>query len=399
MMTLLGRAALLLTLTALAACGKANSAPPEVEALFLRHEGGVAVLEPGSSSPTLNAVGATPSLNWSSVIKAWSGAGETTFKAFDADTEDELWTRSVEGRFRVKTVSSDGTVAAASPRKEAYFDYGRTRTQLLVVSETSSRLIELAGNYEPEAFSTDGESLFVIKYMPARNPTRYQVRRLDVSTGTVHGVYTPHAELQRSMGGTARIQSASPDGKRLYTLYTVGANEEAHAFIHVLDLEEKWAHCIDLPDGFARANRRSTAIGVSSDGKSVYVADRSTGTLAEVNTVTLQVERSTVFGSMPAGKAFVTSAPDGSVYIASGHSLQAFDGDLVDRWSSRLQARIVGIQATSDKVYVGSPTTLKDVDVDTGDVTSSVDPPGIERITSLGPVLELELPPILKCAC
>ena len=45
----------------------------------------------------------------------------------------------------------------------------------------------------------------------------------------------------------------SPDGKQLYTFYASAepvhdGDETYHAWVHVLNLEKGWAHCVDLDE-------------------------------------------------------------------------------------------------------------------------------------------------------
>ena len=82
----------------------------------------------------------------------------------------------------------------------------------------------------------------------------------------------------------------APDGSRLYTLYTSEEGEKRYSFVHVLDLDEEWAHCVDLPLDLGDTPE-AMAIGISPNGWSVYVADGAAGKLAEVSTARLTVTR------------------------------------------------------------------------------------------------------------
>jgi DNA-binding beta-propeller fold protein YncE len=258
----------------------------------------------------------------------------------------------------------------------------------------------LEGNYEPEAFSTDGDSMFIIKYIPAAKPTMYQVRRLDLTNGKVLPVYTPHEELQESMGGTARIQTASADGTRLYTLYTVGGpNASRYAFIHVLSLDEEWAHCIDLPSGFAEYSDE-TALAVSPDDKTLYVVNRHSGMLAAIDTMTMQVVREER-SSFPEGATHLVAGSD-ALYVATGYSVTALDLETLDDLDTwQMHEEVTGLQVSEDaaELYVGLSETIERLDVGTGKTLEEIDPPGIKRIRTFGPVTEFEEDPFLKCAC
>ena len=130
------------------------------------------------------------------------------------------------------------------------------------------------GNVEPEAFSLSTRSLFVIEFMPPTAPDRYRVARIDLPAATERSKRRGRGyedELQEPMRGTARAQAIAPDGRRLYTLYTrdATATEPAESFVHVLDLENERANCVDLPPEFAV--EPLGAVAVSPSGTRLYV--------------------------------------------------------------------------------------------------------------------------------
>jgi outer membrane protein assembly factor BamB len=396
---------LVVVLLGLAACGEATGSTRLNEAddtLFLRSGSGVTVVEAGSSSPSFQDARAIPSGNWSTVVHGENNGDSTRVVATDPVTGDDLWADVLPGRLKTKIVSLDGELVALGPQNERFYSRGRSETRLTIAGRrlAKTRSFVLKGNYEPEAFSTDGDSMFIIKYIPAAKPTMYQVRRLDLTNGKVLPVYTPHEELQETMGGTARIQTASADGTRLYTLYTVGgANSAQYAFIHVLSLDEEWAHCIDLPGGFAEYSD-ATALAVSPDNERLYVVNRHSGSLVAIDTMTMQVvseERS----SFPEGETHAVAGED-ALYVATGDFVTAFNPqtlDDLDTWA--MDEHVTGLQVSDDpgELYVGLQKTIDRLDVRTGKSLEKIDPPGIKRIRTFGPVNEFEEEPVPKCAC
>lgn len=398
-------------LIVLGACGvpPTNSQQAESSFLFLRTGRGVAVIEPGAQEPAFRSGSSVPSRDWSTAVKTRRTPEGTIVTSLDPSTGAEHWTKTVpDESLRVKIVSDSGDVVALGPDPERPYRLGRKQTFLTIVraNEVETESITLKGNYEPEAFSADGQSLFVIKYLPARAPTKYQVRRLDLQTGKVKGVYTPHEELQRAMGGTARIQAGSPDGTRLYTLYTLGQGANQYAFIHVLDLVKLWAHCIDLPSEFAKSAESATALTVSPDGERLYVANTAAKMLAEVDTESLTVERTTPMDFGSGGrKAHASSDSDSALYFATGRQVTTVDPeDLTSRDSWDMEERVTGLQESADagQLYVGSAQQVAVLDPETGDTVETFDPEGIDYIDQLGPEpppLEEVLPKSLTCAC
>lgn len=394
---------LLLALTALAACGRATGTPRAADdTLFLRSPRGIAVIETGASAPSFKQFGAVPSGNWGTVVRTVYPGRSTRIVGSDPVAGTDVWADVVPGYWRTKVVSQDGSLAALGPSSERFHRRGRSETKLLIAgNDTDARRFELSGNYEPEAFSTDGDSLFVVKYIPALKPTMYQVRRLDLDNGRVMPVYTPHDELQETMGGTARIQAPSPDGTRLYTLYTVGGADTEYAFIHVLALDEEWAHCIDLPSGFTEQVDSATALAVSPDNERLYVANSSTGALAAIDTTTFQVVLEERSSFIPGESTHVVADAD-TVYVASGYGVAAFDADTLhseDSWTTHEEVTGMQVSETGADLYVGLWTKIQRISLGTGKKLEEIDPPGIKRIETFGPVNEFEQEPVLKCAC
>ena len=398
--------ALSLLLVSLTAC--ADGEQPSVareDLVFVRSGTGLAVLQVsgGGAGAVYSGDGAVPTTDWSTVVRATSqGVVGTRVEGLDPATGEEAWSLEVPGNYGVTVVSHDGTAAALSPINQIHYSSGRPRTKLIVANGSTGEMqkYNLEGNLEPEAFSTDLSSLFVISFTPPRQPTEYQVRRLDLDSGVVEDVFTPHGELQGTMGGSSRVQTASPDGKRLYTLYTVKGQGEDKAFVHVLDLEMKWAHCIDLPAEFVPSAARSTAMATMPDG-TLLVANTSTGELAEIDPVGLAIARSTSI-EMPIGTGRSSAVADGeTLYLASGTEVIAVDISTLsvkERWT--LDEKITGLQITPDGelLYLGLSNDLAKLDVASGDI-ETIASSGIGKIRRFGPAPESVNLGYFTCAC
>lgn len=380
------------------------------DVLFLRTSEGITLVRDLPEGLAVNLPDAVPSTDWTAVVRAIPQGVQTRIVALDSQSGDQLWSRDVPGVLEVKVASRAGSlVALGAPEQDALgYPAGRSTTPLVIVANDGSapRTIELTGNYEPEAFSLDGGSLFVIEYLPPMHPTRYRVRRLDLRSGEVVGVYTIDADLQEAMQGTARIQASSPGGTRLYTMYTLQSpGGPSRAFVHVLSLDELWAHCVDLPSSFVSAGEQSTAISVAPDSTHLYVAEASTGTIAEVDTAALAVTRTAQvpFGS-GGGAAHAVSASDGMLYLAKGTSVVAVDTSTLTRVRSwELDGRITGLQAAGDggELYVGLKDHVVILDTDTGEEVGEVDPGNLGTIDQLGQetVSLDEERTVIECAC
>lgn len=257
------------------------------------------------------------------------------------------WSRDLEGALSVRVASSDGSRLALLPfgaaHVEPYAPAGRLRTDLTVLPTDGGELrtYALDGNYEPEAFSTSGRSLFVVEYVPPEAPDRYRVRKLDLDTGEVGPVYSADGHLQESMRGTARVQAMSADGARLYTLYTI---DDGTAFVHVLDLEEEWAHCVDLPAPIGSSPEQLLAIAAAPAGDRVVVVDAMHG-VAELDAASLTVGRTAAVVADPwqAGRAMALLGQDGELLTGVGVTLAVLDAELGLRTRLEAPSTVLGL--------------------------------------------------------
>lgn len=396
----------------LVACGRPlwNEAPPPGDVLFLRTGKGISLVSTISEAATLRLSNAVPSTDWSAVVQAVSRGGTTWVEAFDSSSGDKLWSREAPGNLRVKVSSKDGRfVALGTPGRGATgYPSGRSTTRLVVIDQDSAepRTIRLEGNYEPEAFSLDGGSLFVIQYLPPRRPASYRVRRLDLRTEKVMGVYTVDAELQRRMQGTARIQAASPDGRRLYTLYTIDGPRAREAFVHVLSLDELWAHCVDLPASFASGSESDIALSVTPDGSRLFVAHGGIGAVAEIDTELQSVVRTAnaPIASEPGDDTHAATGRDDKLYVGRGSTVLALDAfTLRPAGSWDLWRTVTGLQAAGrgGRLYVGLYDQIAILETTAGRTLEVLDPASIGRIGQLGQTTRslVEERKEVVCAC
>jgi hypothetical protein len=97
--------------------------------------------------------------------------------------------------------------------------------------------------------------------------------------------------------------------------------------VHVLDIEEEWAFCLDLPASFGEGDLNSTALAVSADGTTIAVADANAGEIAFASTSDLGVTRTAPF---PEG-LFDIDAPNGLHIALAGDSI-AFGSSTTISW-------------------------------------------------------------------
>jgi outer membrane protein assembly factor BamB len=376
---------------ALAACGaRAGDEPAALPGpLVVSTDNGLAAVTIPDGSVKWTATGALAGRDGRSVFQAVTGLGGTQVNALDPVSGEVRWGRRFPGSLVVRAVSGDGRKVALVTRADPP---GRADTDMVIagVNDALTTQLHLPGNLVPEAFSTDGKALFVIQLSPPLHPDRYRVRRLDIRAGRVEDVASPDADLQQDMRGTASTQVASPDGTRLYTLYTLddGAGGR-RAFVHTLDLEGQWAHCVDLPDRFAAAPPGAIALAVSDDGDRVYVADRAGGRVAEIDTRKLSVRRTASLPADPSGPpsnaAAVMKGHD--LYLTSGFQLLLVDTRSLATYASRdVGGTSVGLRLERryNRLYVALPDRVLVLNPHRGEPITEMRPPGVAGIRSLG---------------
>ncbi len=199
------------------------------------------------------------------------------------------WTDLPPG-FELRALSTSGTAAALVEHETD--ESGRVLGSNIMIAERppnwpnsapTVNIHHLTGLVEPEAFATDGRSLFVIDHQAGSEPGTYRVRPFDLETGSLGEMLGPTKQpLIEDMNGTGRRQIWGLGDGRLYTLYVRQA-DHVHAsgrpgtdgFVHILDLDEEWAFCLDLPPSFGQGDLATTALAVGAT--TIAVLDLNAG--------------------------------------------------------------------------------------------------------------------------
>ncbi len=379
--------------------------------LFAATASGVAAIDSTGGEVEWSLAPAVPSPDWATLVTATTttsdgdgNGGTTTVRAVSSTDQRERWTAEVEGTFEIRQVATGGDAAVllppAPPTGTGTLPVaGRQRTTMSVVrSDGSERRFELEGNLEPEAFAADASGIFVVQYTPAVAPERYRVRWLDLESGEVTDAVDRHGVFQADMPGLARTQVRSPDGQRLYTYYAVppsaATSQPAYAFVHVLDLREGWAHCIDLPAPWGAGSQAAIGIATSPDGDDLWLTDRELGTVALVDTTDLTVARTADIEPVLPDSTIAAAGPDGHLYVATGPDVTVLGRDhlvVEDQWTTDAYVSGIDISPDGDEVFVSrfpsvndGSTTVDVFDARRGELLRTLSPDLPEPITSLG---------------
>ena len=385
------------------------------ESLLLGTADGPIVVQVPDGSVLFEQPGAVASLGGAWVLSTSVSGGSTLLSELDGATGDLATTSSVPGALDVRVVSESGrAVALMEPLPEGW-DPGvplpRARTTIVVADPTGSRApmtFDLRGNFEPEAFSTDDGALFLIQYLPAETPSVYRVTMLDLGRGRVLPVFGPFKGRAERMPGTRLEQVLAPDATRLYTLYSSSQPGYApHAapvpdaavvsFVHVLSLEDGWAHCVGMPKAMWDRPAAEQAMVATPDGSHLFVIDAGLGLVAVMHTETLEVRTASI--ELPAVDAIRTSAqisPDGSTLFVAvaggdGSTVSAIDAGTFETLATwHVDGTISGLGIASDgaHVYAAVEGRVVVLDAATGlevrEVAVPADAP-VVRVTPLAP--------------
>lgn len=203
--------------------------------------------------------------------------------------------RFLHGAFTIPLVAIDGTpgglshdgrtLALIKPRT----GFPRRATPLLFLDARHLAVrgrVTLAGDYSFDAVSPDGRSIYLVHYLSHVDPTKYEVRALDPSTGALapRPIVDPH-ERGEDMHGYPLARAMSPDGRWAYTLYDGAAG---HPFVHALDTSGRTAVCVDLPAGLLGNDIYSMHLRIDPPGRTLTVAGPRRA-LATVDTATFRV--------------------------------------------------------------------------------------------------------------
>ncbi|MEV0804894.1 hypothetical protein [Micromonospora sp. NPDC050200] len=331
---------------------------------------------------------------------------DTAFWRIDSTTGHTSTRVTLPGRWAPQAVSANGTkVALTSNEVNATKGRpdGRDVTPVLIADVTGvQHRLDLRGNFVPETFTEDLAGLFVLEWLPAKAPDRYRVRVVDLATKVPGPLYTrtkapipPGAEEE--MRGDGRQAVLAPDRTILYTLYTHQPDHRhtrslisgrpgstVHAFVHTLNLTARWAYCIDLPHPFGEASANGHAMTISPDGGRLYVADVTSGNVAEISTEELTVRRT---ATLPKGIGTGHAVADRDrLFVGAGTVVRRMDLTrlgLAAEWPVREPVTGLVLSPDGNRLYVGQTDAVSWHDSATGTELGRAAVPGLAVVRGL----------------
>lgn len=363
-----------LLLLAAAACGSdqtaaaperapAEAPAPDPGPLHLLTVNGLAAVDPDTGAVAYESPTAVASPDETVVAQSTTAGDRTRVALLDASgaEQDAI---EVEGPMEVRVVGDDGRVVLVpDDGMRPVYAQPTVATSIVVADPAAGtqRRYEVEGSVQPEALSPDGNSLYVLSYFPPRNPVEYQVNRLDLASGELSGVYDRDGgPRQDRMAAYATSQVWSPDGSALYTLYT-STEADPTSWVHVLDVEDGWAHCLDVPEALGTTG--ATAMTVSPDGDRLWAVDTS-GRAVLVDTRALAVLATGSFEAEP--EYGISAATDGDrLFVGSDEEVTVLDGATLaeqDVWETAREIVALRLRPGDDRLAVVSAGHLTTYD-------------------------------------
>jgi YVTN family beta-propeller protein len=342
------------------------------------------------------------SSDWSRVVT--SGA-DGKLQVLDSRTGVPQSSIDIPTGFVISAVSKDGRRVALSSSGG-----GSIHTRIVVADPSGTaaqRTFDLQGNYEPDAFANDNQHLFVLEYLPPEAPDRYRVRQLDLKTGTVGSIGSrdKSAVPEEEMRGTRRMHALSADGNTLYTLYThqpghlhsrdlaaglTQSRGDVHAFVHVLNLSEGWAYCLDLPQPMGIGPASAHTLALSPDGAMLYVADRSSGKVVVADTSQLAVRAMVDVGADSRANEAPAAAQVGqfgTLFLSSASGLVVLEPKtlaVLRRLPVPGTPTGLGVSVDGQRLFLSTADQLFALDQLNGWQLGALATPGSERIEHVG---------------
>jgi hypothetical protein len=402
-------ALLLLSFAALTACGRVAASQPAAAGyrIFLEEgfNGGsqrITVRDSASGALERQLPLGTPAPDWSRYYTVTPVATSARLSAIDPSSGRTLAQASIPTGYWLPSLGTPGPTAGLSPNGQwlALTDNGSALTGKLVSSflvgpsslSGAFKTVHVNGDFSFDALSDTGQSLYLIQKMG--DPNHYQVRLLDVASGTL--VAQPVVDKRNAaepMNGIRGDSAADPLGQYVFTVYA----RQGGPFIHALPLDQAYAWCIDLPAKSPSDLEEQVhwSLALNQSGSLLYAVNSLSGQISEISTASLpSVGRNAQLALNPGRTllaGIVTNADakgtqiGGAAISADGRTLFALGGTgivAIDTASLKVRQRILvgesvdSIRLSTDGqwLYAAGAATSKvwQINASTGAVSGAV---------------------------
>lgn len=353
-----------------------------------------------------------PNETWGEITSTRTDGDQTLLDVVTVQPDLPARTRAIDGLWRLPLLGRDALPVGVSADRStvvlvedgAGLQDTVSRFAVSTLGE-ATRVIELEGDYEFDALSPDGAILYVIEHLTGPPVGHYQVRAVDVATGSLRDeIIADKRNLEAAMGGYPITQLRHEDGV-VFTLYR-GTD---HTFIHALNSREAWAICLGLPTIGAGEEDAAAdwGLGQATDGRIVYAVNATLGLAIEIDPGELTIEATSRFAAPRAATAFslakfghqdagpvgrrMVVSPDGSTIHAAGAGgiVQVRADDLTLLAYILDDAAVDALAMTADGSYLyallpGEGRIVK-IEVASGQIVGTVPGDGFDRLVGIVP--------------
>lgn len=192
---------------------------------------------------------------------------------------------------------------------------GDTSTTHMTVVDTRAFKVtdrfDLAGRFNFDAISDDGQRLYLIQYL---NGKEYYVRLFNVPTNSLDAnIVVDKSDGNQAMAGLRLSGIATPDGSMLFSMYV---REKESPFVHALNLGGPFAFCLDLPGmGYS-----PWSLAMTRDGSRLYAVGGASGAVAELDTSNQYSPQVVRTAQLSPGATAAALSHDGRTLITAGAS-------------------------------------------------------------------------------
>lgn len=317
----------------------------------------------------------------------WGDAGGTSLVAYETSSGHLLKTQQMSQAWQTDGggISHNGRwlVLSAPPSLDG--------TAFAVVGSNLTGPVEtlsLPGRFGFDAISDDGALLYLIQYLAG---TSYEVRLYNLRAGVLddHPVVAKGPDVE-VMNGSRATAVADPSGDRLYSLYLRPGQAP---FVHVLDLDERFAFCIDFPalplvPGYDPLTGSGWSLDLDSAHQRLY-AVLGQGLVVTIDTAELSVAGMSHFASAGAAgwrlpfirdaqakeidsfpSASALNSSGGSLFVAVSSGLVKLDTQHFGTTSlAPVNSRLTGLVLSADgrRLFALSPMQGQVLELDPAD--------------------------------
>jgi hypothetical protein len=322
-------------------------------------------------------------------VSASASGRETAIAVYEPAFGQLIVRIIINGSWEVRGVSATGDWLGlrripSEPERAAWEAGNDRQTEIAIMDTVSSRItheIVLDGDFDIDGLSKFGESLYLLQHLPSTGAPHYAIRLYDLTTNVLQEApLRDKRNPDEEMFGYAWGGTATPNGQWLLTLYM--NTEEGYAFIHSLNLANRYPVCIDLPwtdSDFAKL--KAYSLTVAPDGRHVYAANPVIGKLGLVDLSTMEVVRTVTFPAVtpvpPEDRSAARSllSPDGRMlYFTAGRIVWAYDteaGEIVHSYQAPPAVAGLGLSPDGTRLLiVALDGQVTAIDLASGDVVS-----------------------------